>query len=57
MRTCCDHEFEAKWYRIVWSGRFKLQNEICKWCGLVREKSYSIPQQRSTYPSKEWIRV
>ena len=50
----CPHIYKTCWYRITWSGRFKLLNEVCH-CGHVRERTIRISQQPSTYPSKVWI--
>ena len=52
----CEHLYKVNWYRITWSGRFKLVSESCH-CGHVRERSIRIPQQESSYPSREWIRI
>jgi hypothetical protein len=53
----CQHMYKVHFYRITWSGRFKLVNEKCDLCNLVRERSISIPQQKGTYPSRAWICV
>ena len=44
-------------YRITWSGNFRLESQQCEKCLRVREISIKIPHQKSTYPSKEWIKI
>lgn len=52
----CMHQYTAYWYRITWSGNFKLISETCDHCGHVRERSIRV-NEPSSYPSKEWIRI
>lgn len=49
----CEHLYKVNWYRITWSGRFKLVSERC-YCGHVRERTLRC-QEESSYPSKEWF--
>jgi hypothetical protein len=52
----CQHMYKVHFYRITWSGRFKLVSEKCDFCNLVRERS--IPcKEKSSYPSKDWTYV
>jgi hypothetical protein len=53
----CQHMYKVHFYRITWSGRFKLVSEKCDYCNLVRERSICIPQQKGSYPSKDWTYV
>lgn len=54
---CKSCQWIPKWYRIVWTGRFRLESQECEICGNIREISIKIPKQKSTYPSKEWIKI
>lgn len=49
----CNHNFQIEWYRITWSGKFKLVIEKCSFCNHTRSRTIEF-LAKSSFPSRAW---